>query len=54
MGKIRSVVGQNYAEMDIIRALHMANNDATGAINIIFDTPKFISQSRQNPRINST
>ncbi|XP_021732829.1 DNA repair protein RAD5A-like [Chenopodium quinoa] len=51
---IRSVVGQDYAEMDIIRALHMANNDATGAINIIFDTPNFISQSRQNPRINSS
>ncbi|KAL2937566.1 DNA repair protein RAD5A [Bienertia sinuspersici] len=51
---IRSVVGQDYTEMDIIRALHMANNDATGAINIIFDTPNFISQSRQNPRINST
>ncbi|XP_021767366.1 DNA repair protein RAD5A-like [Chenopodium quinoa] len=51
---IRSVVGQDYAEMDIIRALHMANNDATGAINIIFDTPNFISQSRQNPRINTS
>lgn len=51
---IRSVVGHDYAEMDIIRALHMANNDATGAINVIFDTPNFISQSRQNPRINST
>lgn len=51
---IRSVVGQDYAEIDIIRALHMANNDSTGAINIIFDTPNFISQSRQNPRINSS
>lgn len=51
---IRSVVGQDYAEIDIIRALHMANNDATGAINIIFDTPNFISQNRQNPRINSS
>ncbi|KAL5580233.1 hypothetical protein UlMin_012675 [Ulmus minor] len=27
--------------MDIIRALHMAKNDATAAINIIFDTPSF-------------
>ncbi|XP_074312449.1 DNA repair protein RAD5A [Silene latifolia] len=53
---IRSVVGQDYSQMDIIRALHMANNDATGAINIIFDTPNFISkpQFRPNPRINTT
>ncbi|CAO2814655.1 unnamed protein product [Amaranthus hypochondriacus] len=50
---IRSIVGQDYSQMDIIRALHMANNDATGAVNIILDTPNFISQSRQNPRINS-
>ena len=52
---VRSVVGHEYSEMDIIRALHMANNDATGAINIIFDTPNFRSaekpQIRQNPRI---
>ncbi|KAJ8446099.1 hypothetical protein Cgig2_017601 [Carnegiea gigantea] len=55
---VRSVVGQEYSEMDIIRALHMANNDATGAINIIFDTPNFRSadkpQIRQNPRIHSS
>lgn len=50
---VRSIVGQDYTEMDIIRALHMANNDATGAINIIFDTPNFISkpQIRKNPII---
>ncbi|CAK9150508.1 unnamed protein product [Ilex paraguariensis] len=36
---VRSVVGHDYSDMDIIRALHMANNDATAAINIIFDTP---------------
>lgn len=36
---VRSVVGQDFSEMDIIRALHMANNDAAAAINIIFDTP---------------
>ncbi|KAB1227332.1 putative SWI/SNF-related matrix-associated actin-dependent regulator of chromatin subfamily A member 3-like 2 [Morella rubra] len=30
--------------MDIIRALHMANNDPTAAINIIFDTPSFKSK----------
>lgn len=37
---VRSVVGDEWAtEMDIIRALHLANNDATAAINIILDTP---------------
>lgn len=36
---VRSVVGEDFSEMDVIRALHMANNDAAAAINIIFDTP---------------
>ncbi|XP_020110777.1 putative SWI/SNF-related matrix-associated actin-dependent regulator of chromatin subfamily A member 3-like 2 isoform X4 [Ananas comosus] len=36
---VRSVVGADFSEMDVIRALHMANNDAAAAINIIFDTP---------------
>ncbi|KAG1330981.1 DNA repair protein RAD5A [Cocos nucifera] len=36
---VRSVVGRDFSDMDIIRALHMANNDAAAAINIIFDTP---------------
>ncbi|WOL01625.1 hypothetical protein Cni_G10342 [Canna indica] len=36
---VRSVVGQEFSDMDIIRALHMANNDVAAAINIIFDTP---------------
>lgn len=38
---VRSIVGPEYSEMDIIRALHMANNDPTAAINIIFDAPSF-------------
>ena len=50
---IRSVIGEDYSELDIIRALHMANNDTNGAINIIFDTPDFISRSQQNCRIDS-
>lgn len=37
---VRSIVGGEFSDMDIIRALHMANNDPTGAINIIFDTPR--------------
>lgn len=41
LSTVRSVIGQNYSDMDIIRALHMAKNDVTAAINIIFDTPKF-------------
>ena len=38
--------------MDIIRALHMANNDATAAINIIFDTPNF--KPKELPAISKT
>ncbi|KAL1544086.1 DNA repair protein rad5a [Salvia divinorum] len=37
---VRSIVGGEFADMDIIRALHLANNDPTAAINIIFDTPR--------------
>lgn len=44
LSTVRSVVGSEYSDMDIIRALHMANNDATAAINIIFDTPNFKSK----------
>ncbi|KAJ6808547.1 putative SWI/SNF-related matrix-associated actin-dependent regulator of chromatin subfamily A member 3-like 2 isoform X1 [Iris pallida] len=36
---VRSVVGEDFSEMDIIRALHMAADDPSAAINIIFDTP---------------
>ncbi|XP_073302156.1 DNA repair protein RAD5A isoform X1 [Primulina huaijiensis] len=36
---VRSVVGPEVSDMDIIRALHMAKNEPTAAINIIFDTP---------------
>lgn len=38
---VRSIVGSEYSNMDVIRALHMAKNDPTAAINIIFDTPSF-------------
>ncbi|KAJ7981104.1 DNA/RNA helicase protein [Quillaja saponaria] len=41
LSTVRSIVGSEYTDMDIIRALHMANNDATAAINIIFDMPNF-------------
>lgn len=37
---VRSIVGGEFPDMDIIRALHMANNDPTAAINIIFDAPR--------------
>ncbi|KAK1310831.1 hypothetical protein QJS10_CPA08g00521 [Acorus calamus] len=49
---VRSVVGADFSDMDIIRALHMANNDPTAAINIIFDTPSFSSPAvdRTTPR----
>ncbi|XP_028777137.1 DNA repair protein RAD5A-like, partial [Neltuma alba] len=46
LSTVRSIVGAEYSDMDIIRALHMANNDLTAAINIIFDTPKFKLKER--------
>lgn len=57
LSTVRAVIGEDYTDMDIIRALHMSNNDATAAINIIFDTPSFSSrnarpQVRENPRNN--
>ncbi|GFP98032.1 putative swi/snf-related matrix-associated actin-dependent regulator of chromatin subfamily a member 3-like 2 [Phtheirospermum japonicum] len=44
---VRSIVGDELSDMDIIRALHMAKNNPTAAINIIFDTP----QSFRKPEI---
>ncbi|XP_061345365.1 DNA repair protein RAD5A [Gastrolobium bilobum] len=38
LSTVRSIVGSEFTDMDIIRALHMANNDVTAAINIIFDS----------------
>ncbi|XP_038894922.1 DNA repair protein RAD5A [Benincasa hispida] len=46
---IRSIVGPDFSYMDVIRALHLANNDATAAINIIYDTPSF--GARDKPRV---
>lgn len=48
LSTVRSVVGLNYSDMDIIRALHMANNNVTAAINIIFDTPNFGTKLGKN------
>ncbi|KAK4762643.1 hypothetical protein SAY86_008411 [Trapa natans] len=54
---VRSIVGTDYTDMDIIRSLHLANNDVTAAINIIFDTPSFnrkdAPQMLSNPRVPS-
>uniref|UniRef100_A0A6N2LKI9 RING-type domain-containing protein n=1 Tax=Salix viminalis TaxID=40686 RepID=A0A6N2LKI9_SALVM len=43
---IRSFVGCDFSDMDIIRALHLAKNDPAAAINIILDTPNFISKQK--------
>ncbi|KAL3597627.1 hypothetical protein D5086_009264 [Populus alba] len=43
---VRSIVGCDFSDMDIIRALHLAKNDPTAAINIILDTPNFISKQK--------
>ncbi|XP_024984826.1 DNA repair protein RAD5A isoform X1 [Cynara cardunculus var. scolymus] len=49
---VRSIVGHDYSKMDVVRALHMANNDATAAINIIFDTPSFKrSEAPRSPKV---
>ncbi|KAM3201998.1 DNA repair protein RAD5A [Capsicum annuum] len=50
---VRTIVGDEYREMDIIRSLHMAKNDPTAAINIIFDTPSFKKIEIRNTRLNS-
>ncbi|KAD5508657.1 hypothetical protein R6Q59_030705 [Mikania micrantha] len=51
---VQSIVGQGYSKMDVVRALHMANNDATAAINIIFDTPSFKrSEPPKSPKVSS-
>ncbi|KAJ6403109.1 hypothetical protein OIU84_015098 [Salix udensis] len=43
---IRSFVGCDFSDMDIIRALHLAKNDPAAAINIILDTPNLISKQK--------
>ncbi|KAK9168442.1 hypothetical protein Syun_000582 [Stephania yunnanensis] len=46
---VRSVIGDDgYSNMDVIRALYMANNDVAAAINIIFDTPDFGKKTRNS------
>lgn len=39
MATVRAVLGDGTPEMDIIRALHMAGDDPTRAINILLDFP---------------
>ncbi|KAK6235115.1 hypothetical protein SCA6_010452 [Theobroma cacao] len=46
---VRSIVGLEHSEMDIIRALHLAKNDATAAINIIFDSPTNLKPREKQP-----
>ncbi|XP_007015968.2 PREDICTED: putative SWI/SNF-related matrix-associated actin-dependent regulator of chromatin subfamily A member 3-like 2 isoform X1 [Theobroma cacao] len=46
---VRSIVGLEHSEMDIIRALHLAKNDATAAINIIFDSPPNLKPREKQP-----
>ncbi|XVF46843.1 hypothetical protein PTKIN_Ptkin03bG0060200 [Pterospermum kingtungense] len=46
---VRSIVGSDHSEMDIIRALHLAKNDPTAAINIIFDSPPNFKPRKKQP-----
>ena len=38
---MRAVLGSGPSDMDLIRCLHLARNDVSRAINILFDTPGF-------------
>ncbi|GLU19251.1 hypothetical protein SLE2022_355120 [Rubroshorea leprosula] len=46
---VRSIVGSDRSEMEIIRALHMAKYDATAAINIILDSPPPLKLKEESP-----
>ncbi|OMO58307.1 SNF2-related protein [Corchorus capsularis] len=46
---VRSIVGSEHSEMDIIRALHLAKNDINAAINIIFDSPPNFKPRERQP-----
>ncbi|XP_057457141.1 DNA repair protein RAD5A isoform X2 [Lotus japonicus] len=46
LSTVRSIVGPEFTDMEIIRALHMAKNDVTAAINIIFDTQTHTPKSK--------
>lgn len=48
LSTVRSIVGAEFSDMDIIRALHLANHDPTAAINIIFDTPNFKTPEKKS------
>ncbi|XP_057990817.1 DNA repair protein RAD5A isoform X2 [Hevea brasiliensis] len=52
LSTVRSIVGCDFSDMDIIRALHLAKYDPTAAVNIIFDTPNF--NSKFKPQISKT
>ncbi|KAK2984529.1 hypothetical protein RJ640_025026 [Escallonia rubra] len=55
---VRSIVGDEYSDMDVIRALHLASNDPTAAINIMFDTPTLrkpeIRHRNTSPKANNS
>ncbi|RHN75397.1 putative DNA helicase chromatin remodeling SNF2 family [Medicago truncatula] len=53
LSTVRSIVGSEFTDMEIIRALHLAKNDVTSAINIIFDTQR-VSLPKSTPRASNT
>jgi len=53
LSTVRSIVGSEFTDMEIIRALHLAKNDVTAAINIIFDTQR-VSPPKSTPRASNT
>jgi DNA repair protein RAD5 len=53
LSTVRSIVGSEVTDMEIIRALHLAKNDVTASINIIFDTQR-VSPPKSTPRASNT
>ncbi|XP_057826600.2 DNA repair protein RAD5A isoform X2 [Cryptomeria japonica] len=49
---MRAVLGAETSDMEMIRALHLAKNDVTAAINIIFDAPSL--QNREKISVKRT
>lgn len=49
MAAVQAVLGGAFSDMEVIRALHMANDDVTAAINILLDAPLQPSPPTPNP-----
>ncbi|KAI5059598.1 hypothetical protein GOP47_0025917 [Adiantum capillus-veneris] len=48
---MRAILGSDVPDMDLIRCLHLARNDVSLAISILFDTPHFRSMSTKKGQV---